>query len=277
MAQKIDNSASAVATSALQALPFGQIIGSPLKACIDAQTEAALSTWNYINSVGIIKNEKTDQSEAVYVKFSYRSNGRSCSLSIPLLTLVPIPYLAIKDINIAFKANISAAASYGETNSSSFAVDAGIKAKAGFNIGVASASVEMAVNISSKKDSTATRDSKYSVEYTMDVNVSAGQDDMPAGMSKVLEILNNSIETIDNKGEISLSASELILEDGKANAYILYKNPDGYYEPKSIQVIGNGVNTAIKGNGIYATFESTGEFTVRIKDNNELSTIITVK
>ncbi len=42
----------------------------------------------------------------------------------------------------------------------------------------------MNASYSSKKDSSATRDSKYSVEYTMDVAVHAGQDSMPAGMAK---------------------------------------------------------------------------------------------
>lgn len=51
----------------------------------------------------------------------------------------------------------------------------------------------MNASYSSKKDSSATKDSKYSVEYTMDVAVHAGQDSMPAGMAKVLEMLNNSI------------------------------------------------------------------------------------
>lgn len=277
MANKLDKSASAVATSALQALPFGQIIGGPLKACIDAQTEAALSTWNYINSVGIVKDEETGESKAVYVKFSYRSNGRSCSLSIPLLTLVPIPYLAIKDINIAFKAQISSSASVAETNSSSLAVDTGIKAKAGFNIGVASASMEMSVNVSSKKDSSSTRDSKYSVEYTMDVSVNAGQDDMPAGMSKVLEILNNSIESIDNNGELVLSSSEVTLSDGTASVFITYKDTDGYLAPDKVEVKGGFVQLDIKGAGVLATFTSAGTYKVQISDNDKVQATIVVK
>lgn len=47
----------------------------------------------------------------------------------------------------------------------------------------------MNASYSSKKDSKATSDSKYSVEYTMDVAVKAGQDSMPAGLSKILELL----------------------------------------------------------------------------------------
>ena len=37
----IDTTPSQVATSALQAIPFGSMIGGPLKACIEAQAMAA--------------------------------------------------------------------------------------------------------------------------------------------------------------------------------------------------------------------------------------------
>lgn len=272
MAKGIDTSASAVATNALRALPFGQIIGAPLKACIDAQTEAALSTWNYINSVGITKDENTGESKAVYVKFSYRSNGRYCSLSVPLLTLVPIPYLAIKNINIAFKADIAASSSTAETNSSSLEVEAGMKAKAGFNIGLASASVEMSAKVSSKKDSTSTRDSKYSVEYTMDVAVTAGQDDMPAGMSKVLELLNNSIETIENDGELMVNATEVTLADGKATIFVTYKDQEGIFSPKKISV-NKGATIEIRGTGALISFSNAGEYEISISDNTKIPTV----
>lgn len=49
-------------------------------------------------------------------------------------------------------------------------------------------------SLSSKRDSKATRDSKYSIETTMDMTVTAKQGDMPGGIAKMLEILNNSIE-----------------------------------------------------------------------------------
>ncbi len=275
---KIDTSASNVATSALQALPFGQIIGGPLKACIDAQTEAALSTWNYINSVGITTNEAGD-AEAVYVKFAYRSNGKRCELSIPLLTLVPIPYLAIKDISIGFKANISASSSASDTIKKSTSMEVGMKASAGFNVGLVHVTAEMSASVSSKKDSTSTRDSKYSVEYTMDVAVKAGQDDMPAGMSKVLEILNNSIETIDSRGELIVSASEVRLVDGVASVFVVYKRPDGYYETEASEIKVSGGSGKIDkqktGNGFMLKFSSAGDY--KVKAGNDLQETVVVK
>ena len=152
-----------------------------------------------------------------------------------MLTIVPIPYLAIREIDIAFKARISAAASTSKSVHKSFGFEAGMKAKAGVNYLIASASVELSTSISSKKDSTATRDSKYSVEYTMDVNVKAGQDDMPAGMAKVLEVLSSSIDSTDTKGEMHASDQVVSLAGGRST-YISYKNSEGYYMPEDIKL-----------------------------------------
>ena len=230
----IDTTPSQVATNALQSLPFGTLIGSPLTACIDAQAKAAQSSWEFIRDVGLTDSEDGGK-KAIYVSFEYRKDGRSATLCLPLLTIVPIPYLAIREIDIAFKARISAAASTSKSVHKSFGFEAGMKAKAGVNYLIASASVELSTSISSKKDSTATRDSKYSVEYTMDVNVKAGQDDMPAGMAKVLEVLSNSIDSTDTKGEMHASDQVVSLAGG-GSTYISYKNSEGYYMPEDIKL-----------------------------------------
>ena len=235
----IDTTPSLVATNALQALPFGSIIGAPLQACIEAQAKAAQTTWEFIQAVGLTDTDDGKGKEAIYVNFQFRKNGRSTTLSVPLLTIVPIPYLAIRDISIAFKANISASSSTSQTTHSSLEVGASMTAKASYNLGITKGSLEMKASVSSKKDSTSTRDSKYSVEYTMDVSVKAGQDDIPAGMSKVLEILNESIDTIDMSGELSISEQYLRLSNGGGNgitSYISYKTPDGYYDSQSIHI-----------------------------------------
>ena len=123
---KIDTTPSAIAGNALQAMPFGTIIGGPLKACIEAQTDSALATWKFIKEVGLVEDENGNRS-LTYVSFSYRKNGREATVNVPLLTIVPIPYIAIRDIDIAFKANISAASSTSTTTSESLAVDFGNK------------------------------------------------------------------------------------------------------------------------------------------------------
>lgn len=276
----IDTTASTVATNALQSIPFGSIIGGPLSACIEAQTNAAKTTLDYIKEVGLTSDENGN-SRAVYVSFEYRKNGHKTVLSIPLLTIVPIPYFAIRDIDIAFKASISASSSLSTTKSNSLEVSAGMKAKAGFNIGVAKGSMEMSASVSSKKDSTATRDSKYSVEYTMDVAVKAGQDDMPAGMSKVLEMLSESIDSIVATGELTVSSQKISIEDG--GVYVTYKNVEGYYDPSAIKIFTAGDDTPITDEkkckmvldetGAVCLIKEAGSYTIKAGESSYLVTV----
>ena len=248
----IDTTPSLVATNALQSIPFGSIIGAPLSACIEAQAKAAKTSWEFIKEVGLVDTEDGKGKQAIYVNFEFRKNGRSTTLSVPLLTIVPIPYLAIKDIDISFKASISASSSVSKTTRSSLEMGASMKATAAFDFGIVSGSMEMSASISSKKDSSATRDSKYSVEYTMDVSVKAGQDDMPAGMAKVLEILNQSIDTIDTKGELGVSEQNVRLVEGEGSTYVTYRNPDGYYAPGPVKVFVYDIKAGKEGDEVGA-------------------------
>jgi hypothetical protein len=240
----IDTTPSQVATSALQAIPFGSMIGGPLKACIEAQAMAAQTSWQFIQEVGLNTDPNTGKKEAVNISFLFMQNGRMVQLNVPLLTIVPIPYIAIHDVDINFKANISASSSSVSEQSSSSALDAGAEITAGLKIGPFHMDAKMNANYSSKKDSKATQDSKYSVEYTMDVAVKAGQDSMPAGLAKVLELLGNSLDVSDPEGTLEVSARKLVLSkdmDGKVIPVSLiatYKNSKGIFEPKAINIDG---------------------------------------
>lgn len=236
----IDTTPSQVATNALQAIPFGSIIGGPLKACIEAQAMAAQTSWQFIQEVGLNTDPNTGQKEAVNVSFQFMQNGHMVQLNVPLLTIVPIPYIAIHDIDINFKANISASSSSVSEQSSSSALDVGAEASIGAKWGPFHMDAKMKANYSSKKDSKATQESKYSVEYTMDVAVKAGQDSMPAGLAKVLELLGNTLDVSDPEGTLEVSARKLVLskdKEGKAIPVSLiatYKNGKGIFESEAI-------------------------------------------
>ena len=51
----------------------------------------------------------------------------------------------------------------------------------------------MQSTLSTKKDSQATKNSNYCIETTIDINVQAKQESLPAGMAKVLEMLGQAI------------------------------------------------------------------------------------
>lgn len=169
----------------LASIPFGALIGGPMNAAIQAQANAALSTVDFIKSVGFDKDDKV-----VNVVFKYGTKSDEQTLEVPLLTIVPIPFIRIDDMNINFKASMSQSTESEESEKKSKEVSASLTAGASYWF----AKAEMSASVSSKKDSTSTKNSKYSVEYTIDVGVHAVQDDMPAGMAKILNILTTTID-----------------------------------------------------------------------------------
>src|SRR5512143_3437479 len=107
----------------LAAIPFGTLIGGPLTAAIEAQAKAALSTVEFIRAVGFHSedDQKNKKGDLVYVVFRYK-NGASdddlMELQVPLLTIVPIPFLRIENMDIHFKASLSQSTETKQTESS---------------------------------------------------------------------------------------------------------------------------------------------------------------
>jgi hypothetical protein len=172
-------------TSELQAIPFGSLIGGPLDAAIEAQGRAAMSSVGFIKAVGFDEKNKVQN-----ISFTVKKGDDETEIEVPLLTIVPIPFIRIDEMTIDFKASISSSKQSADTTTESVQKSAKIKASAQYLFVKAS----MDASISSKKDSTSTRDSKYSVETTIDVHVHAVQDELPAGLSKMLEILSDTIK-----------------------------------------------------------------------------------
>ena len=74
----------------------------------------------------------------------------------------------------------------------------------------------------------------------MDVHVHAGQDSMPAGMAKILEILNSSVDTVNAKGELSLSDNIVFIDNsnfGDVKTIVAsFRSSDGVLDAKQIQI-----------------------------------------
>ena len=184
----------------LSSIPFDRMIGGPLSACIDAQEQAALSTVNFMDRVGF---DPKNPGHVVNVDFTYKREGTDVQLSVPLLTIVPIPFISIDTVNISFKAalksissedavDVDRQSSYDSTNSRYLGVGSYLR----------TAEVQRTVmrgSVSTKKDSVATQNSVYSIEANVDINVIARQESMPGGLAKVLEMLNQAISIKENE------------------------------------------------------------------------------
>lgn len=276
---KIDSTPSQVATTALQNIPFSSIIGAPLSACIEAQAQAAQTTYNFIQQVGMQTVDENGEKSTINVSFTFRHNGKMARLNIPLLTIVPIPYIAIQNIDISFKANISASSSTAQEESSSTEANLSGSGSANMRFGLfksLTVKMEMKGGVSSKRDSRATQDSKYSVEYTMDVGIRAGQDSMPAGLAKVLEILNSTIDISDPQGVLGVNDNFHILpEGGIVELIATYKSPDGLYAPSEIKQTGGTIKSEkISGNSKVFTVETEGTYNISA---GELTEAVEVK
>lgn len=258
----ISTAPSQVATNALQAIPFSSMIGAPLKACIDAQAMAAKTTWEFIQEVGLSTDSETGEKKAVNVSFSFIQNGRNVQLNVPLLTIVPIPYIAINSVDINFKASISASSSSVSETSSSSSLDAGADVTAGLKVGPFHMDANFKANYSSKKDSKATEESKYSVEYTMDIAVKAGQESMPAGLAKVLELLGNSLDVSDPDGTLEINSNKL---QQTQQLIATYKNKDGLYDPSAISVVGQTMELRKDGDSVVLDLTSVTPGTYTLK------------
>ena len=93
-------------------LPMQSLTGGPLKAACDAQVKLAETTVEFIRTVGV---ESSGSGNVKTASFTFRKKGadesddpaeKEVSLQVPLLAIVPIPSLAIKDIDVNFDMDV---------------------------------------------------------------------------------------------------------------------------------------------------------------------------
>ena len=272
------NSSTENTIAALNNLPFEDIIGGPLNACIKAQAEAAISTVNFIQSVGMTTDSE-GKTQAIYVVFSYIQNGRRVNISVPLLTIVPIPYIAISDISIDFKAAISAVETTNDEDQDSIETaeerEASVKKGGGWLTKKRTA--KMKSSISTKRDSKSTRESSYSIEATLDVSVRAGAESIPAGLSKVLELLTGSVDIVPTNGDITYEGP-FYTADGKPAINVNYKNPQGLLDPVTVKVSSGTTTPDLTTGKCLVVFSNTStmDVTVYISDNDAIKRTISI-
>ena len=229
----------------LQGLPFDNLIGGPLSACIQAQNDAAKTSINFIDEVCLNKDEETGEKSAVYVSFSFIQNGRKVVINVPMIAIVPIPYIAINSVDISFKATVNGVESESSSTETEYESKENKKStrKTGW---FRKKTTTINSTFSTKRDSKSTQDSKFSVEATIDVAVHAGQESMPAGMAKILEMLGAAMDLCSPDGELSVNDTTFYAEKDpnsgqNATKYLpvkviaQYKTPNGLYDPTNIK------------------------------------------
>ena len=178
------------------------MIGGPLCAVIEAQNQAALTTVEFIKSIGFDKNNlpimvdfhypkevapyqaasKNEQGESVPAKSAEFQNMK---ISVPFLTLIPIPFIRIEETTIDFNAKINSVET--KTSDQSIGVKGDLELKQKWPGG------SVKLNVSTSFQKTSSTGSKVDKTYSMQIHVRAVQDEMPAGMEKILGILETTM------------------------------------------------------------------------------------
>lgn len=203
----------------LSSIDFESMIGGPLVAVINAQAQAAMSTVNFIKEVGFKKPSAeedaggdTSTEEPIYITFKYPKElspyvpavpadptatppipaspavpavYETQELKVPILTILPIPFIRIDLATVDFNAKINSV-EYRKTNTD-LKVAASLEAKAGWLWGSAKLKVSTSFQRTTQQGNSVNR------TYSMAVHVKAVQDEMPAGMEKMLGILEGAI------------------------------------------------------------------------------------
>jgi hypothetical protein len=195
------------ATNLLSGIPFGNLIGAPMIAAVDAQGMAAMETVKFVEAVGFTTtttgNPPVTTTVPQTITFSYTKSvpatapgamptNQTFTLTVPQLVVTPIPFLRITTMTIAFTASIQADTSTTVTNASNTSFSASLQASASFSFLTA----KLNASISNTSSTNSTANSAYNVQYTMAINVTAAEADMPAGLQAILNILTNSITPV---------------------------------------------------------------------------------
>ncbi len=147
-------------------------------------------------SDGVIKLKSPEDGAAATIKVTYhkKQEARSAQfkdmvLQVPILTIMPVPFIRVDTTDIELNVKINSISTTEESSSTDTAAD--VSASANYKAFFVKGSVKMNASISHQKKSSSTEEVKK--EYSLNVKIHAVQDDLPVGMSRILDILEESI------------------------------------------------------------------------------------
>lgn len=184
----------------LNSLDFGVYISGPLQAAVQAQQASSMAAVDFLQEVGFEDNGSGGQ-QIRYVDFDYEktvpnpdfdpaqpagpSNEQyiksDVSIKVPFVTMLQVPSLRIDTLDINFNARLTS------TQTSSLNTKFSASASLGINYKI----VNFKASASYQRSSS--RGEKVEKSYSLNVKVHAVQDEMPAGLDRILTLLEDSI------------------------------------------------------------------------------------
>lgn len=167
--------------NSMNGLSMSDLIGAPLKAVVDAQAMLAKSTVDFIRDVGLEKDsdgtDKTRDLSLTVRKTEDDGTTNELAVQAPLLAIVPIPSLAVEEVNVEFQMEVTSMTK--EDSSTAGEKDTEL--------------TEDGVSVCGKVSSQAsgTRETNQSAKYQ--IQVKARKQETPEGLSRVLDALAQSV------------------------------------------------------------------------------------
>jgi hypothetical protein len=168
-------------------IDFAHLIGGPMQAIIEGEAQAARATADFIREIGF---DETKNGPVIRnLTFSYEQKnevGDSFlkTVSIPLLSVLPIPSLQVKTAEIDFALNINDYEKV-ESKSRSIGPDSGKVDKNTY-----------------KFRTSVARTGETTSNYHMRVRLELAQSTMPEGQARMLNLLGGVISTQEEGGSV---------------------------------------------------------------------------
>jgi hypothetical protein len=203
----------------LQALPLEYMLATPLNAAIKAQALAAQTTVDFIEKVGLEEDATTGELSVRAAEFLFsqpvpdiQNPGgvvfQDAKLVVPILSVVPVPFIRISDLNISFefkirdvsssqsKFEITGKTAFDNTTTTESKISGGGGIGSFFGGPKVSGSVESKTNVSASVSATYQSTNRQMTDRsaTFKMTMNAVQDAIPEGLSRVLTILNDAIK-----------------------------------------------------------------------------------
>ena len=158
---------------AITKIDFNSLLSAPLKACVDAQAQAASATASYIERTGFEYNASQDRYTTRTLTFTYTTDEGKRTIKVPLIAVVPVPYLQINNVDLNFTADVSVTkAINGQWKLQGRVADRIVKEKA---------------------EAEESNSSTYESDLKVKVNIKASTADMPMGISHLLQVMQDTI------------------------------------------------------------------------------------
>ena len=162
-------------SSLIHSIPFGNLIGGPLSACISAQADAAQVALNYVRAVSMKRLDNGDNDdEAIFepetISFSFVVNGQTRVMIVPLLTIIPVPFIRIEHVDLSFTADIT------------------VSDKNKFE----------AKYTAPNREQTGEETTEVQVENVIEVDIHAVTSEMPSGLARLLEVFSTQLFQVED-------------------------------------------------------------------------------